>query len=169
MNAELYVVYDKFTEGHATNLINKLSGKYRMAMWTEQNYNDNQNRLSNNNRFLFLAESLAKKMSEGASKKEIAEGVKMLSNGNMHGIVVDPSIDDNKVFLDSSGKEIEFPEFDRPWLRRALLLAADPAGWLVSNLCFNYGYKQATKSYLLYNKAVDFLCKDDNIKLIIPE
>ena len=94
----------------------------------------------------------------------------MLSNGNMHGIVVDPSIDDDKVFLDSSGNEIEVPEFDRPWLRRLLFpLAGDPAGWVVSNLCIKYGYKQATKSYCLYSKAIEFLCKDDNIKQILPE
>lgn len=170
MNAELYVVYDKFTEGHASNLFNQMSGKYTICMWTEKTYKDNLNGLSNNNRFLFLAESLAKKMlSMGSSNKvDIAEGVFMLSNGKMHGVFVDPTIEDDKVFFDESGKELQIPEFDRPWLRKLGLLI-DPLGWFVMDQSMQYGYKQAGKSYLLYNKAIDFLCKDDNIKLIIPE
>ena len=167
INAELYVVYDEFTEAHATNLSNKLSGKYTIAKWSDKNYNEHHNGLSNNNRVLFLNESLVNKvfLPHSYSKETIiAEGVRLLSNGNMHGIVVDSSVDDEKVFF-----ELPIQGFDRPWLRRLLMLPADPVGWLVLNKSLNSGYKKAEKSYLLYTKAIDYLCKDDNMKLIIPE
>ncbi len=172
INAELYVVYDEFTEAHATNLFNKLSGKYTVAIWTDKNYNEHRNALSNNNRVLFLNEKLTKKTflpHNFAKETIIAEGVRMLSNGNLHGIVVDSSVDDDKVYYDECGKELPIPEFDRPWLRRLGFLSGDPLGWMVLHQNLKFGYKKAAKSYVLYTKAIDYLCKDNHMKLIIPE
>lgn len=171
INAELYVVYDEFTEAHATNLFNKLSGKYTVAIWTDKNYNEHRNALSNNNRVLFLNEKLAKKtfLPHNFSKETIiAKGVSMLSNGNLHGIVVNSSVDDDEAYSDESGNRIEKPKFDRPWLRRLGYLI-DPVGGVVLDQTANYGYKKAEKSYVLYAKAIDYLCKGDNMNLIIPE
>lgn len=159
-DAELYIVHDKTTKVHAFALSEKLTGRYKCAVWKEKNFKDSENSLCNSNRVLLLSQSLIDEYIsiEVAETHKLSEGVSLISMGNMYGITVDPSVIVEKSF------------FGRNWWKYLLTLVA--AGLIGSAILTPFLIIKSPKKKArikLYFDAVKALINNDNIKLIIPD
>ena len=158
---DLYIVYNKTTKIQAKSLSNKLAEKnYKCAVWDEKTFHGKEVSTVNTNKFLFFSQSLIDEnvSIEIAKTRTITKGVTLVSIGNMHGIIVDPSVIIEKSFM------------GRNWWKYLITLVA--AGLIGSAILTPFllikdpRKKAKTK---LYFDAVEYLIKNDNIKIIIPD
>lgn len=94
LDADLYIVYDKITKKQAKSLSSKLVEKnYKCVAWNEKTFVDEENEATNTNKFLFFSPSLIDEniSIKMAKTRTLSKGVSLVSIGNMHGVIVDPS------------------------------------------------------------------------------
>jgi hypothetical protein len=161
VTVDLYIVYDKTTKIQAKSLSNKLVEKnYKCVAWDEKTFNGQEASTVNTNKFLFFSQSLINEniSIEIAKIRSISKGVILASIGNIHGVVVDPSVIIEKSFM------------GRNWWKYLITLVAAGligAAILTPFLLIKDARKKA--KIKLYFDAVKYLIQDDNIKLIIPD
>ncbi|MBQ6084518.1 MAG: hypothetical protein IJK92_09250 [Bacteroidales bacterium] len=161
VKTDLYIVCDKSTKRQAKALGNKLVEKdYSCVVWNEKTFNDKEASTVNTNKFLFFSQALIdENMSmEIAKTRTISKGVSLVSIGNMHGIVVDPSVIIEKSFI------------GRNWWKYLItLVAAGLIGAVVLTPFLLIKDERKKAKIKLYFDAVKYFIQDDNIKLIIPD
>lgn len=161
LKTDLYIVHDKTTKVQANSLSNKLIEKnYSCVVWDEKTFHDKETSTVNTNKFLFFSQTLIDEniSIEIAKTRTISKGVTLVSIGNRHGVVVDPSVIIEKSFM------------GRNWWKYLITLVAAGligAAILTPFLLIKDARKKA--KIKLYFDAVKYLIQDDNIKLIIPD
>lgn len=159
--ADLYIVYDKSTKQQALSLSHNLTSKnYKCSAWKEKNYKDSENSLTNINRVLFFSQTLIEEniSLDMAEKRELCKGATLVSIGNMHGIIVDPSVEVEKNFV------------GRNWWKYLITLVATGligSAILTVFLLVKDPIKKA--KIKLYFEAVKYLIDEDHIKLIVSD
>lgn len=158
---ELCIVYDKATKPQAKWLSNKLSEKLVQCMcFDEKTWLDEEKTSTNYNKVLLFSQSLVEENfpKELTSTSSLCKGVSLASNGNMHGIIVDPSVIVEKSYM------------GRNWWKYLISLFA--LGLIGATLLTTYLLiidPRKKARIKLYSDAATYLATEDNISIIIPK
>jgi hypothetical protein len=149
---DLVIVYDKYTEKMANGISGKLAGTYTCLVQSDKVFESNKNSYTNNNRILFLAEDLIQQylgmgvVTEYAiekwwEKEKYTVYSCLYSLGNWRGILI---YEKSRSILDVIGDTVAYP-------------------FIGKRVC-----KVDIMRFYSEN-VVEFFCKNENIKLIIPD
>ena len=161
---DLVIVYDKYTEEMANGISGKLAGTYTCLVQSDKVFESNKNSYTNNNRILFLAEDLIwsylkmGKMTEYTVEKKWGKGkctvyFDLYSLGNWRGIY----IDGGKTARSQSTIETIFYYTGK---------------YYADYLLYPFKFKKSSKEDDISNyskNVIEFFCKNENIKLLIPD
>lgn len=158
---DLVIVYDKYTEEMANGISGKLAGTYTCLVQSDKVFESNKNSYTNNNRILFLAEDL---IQQYLGMGEVIEyAIEKWWYNEKHTVYA-------CLYLLGNWRGILINEKPRSILNAIGNTVLNAIGNTVAYPFI--GFKRVSKIDIMrfYSKnVVEFFCKNENIKLIIPD